>query len=184
MIIEKDNIKCESIFNDERTHRFVWKRVWAKDKPLACVIMLNPCLSDNLMLDETSKRVTNNIGRLESFGGVVVVNLFSKLTQKLDFKWNSNEDLNDSENDYYIKKAVDECKTVIIAWGKAYESNIRVAERADAVLEMLEPYKDRMYMISDGERQGIHPLTPTARKHWELVPFSPPVKETDEVVTE
>lgn len=184
MIIEKDNIKCESIFNDEHTHRFVWKRVWAKDKPLACVIMLNPCLADNLIADTTTNLVINNVARLETFGGVVVVNLFSKLTPKLDFKWNSNEELNDSENDYYIKKSVDECKTTIIAWGKSYESNIRVAERADEVLEMLEPYKDRMYVITDGEKIGHHPLSPAIRKHWDLVPFSPPVKETDEVLAE
>ena len=49
MITEKDTIKCESIFNEERTHRYLWKRVWDKDKPLISVIMLNPSQADNII---------------------------------------------------------------------------------------------------------------------------------------
>ena len=52
--VEKDTIKCESVFNDTRTHRFLWKRVWNKDLPLACVIMLNPCQADNIITDTTT----------------------------------------------------------------------------------------------------------------------------------
>ena len=64
MITEKDTIKCEAVFNDEKTHRFLWKRVWNKDKPLACVIMLNPCLSDNIVTDTTTSLVVNNVAML------------------------------------------------------------------------------------------------------------------------
>ena len=56
MITEKDTIKCESIFNDERTHRYLWKRVWDKDKPIISVIMLNPSQSDNIITDTTTGR--------------------------------------------------------------------------------------------------------------------------------
>ena len=52
MLNEKDTIRCESVFNDDRTHRFLWKRVWDKDKPIACVIMLNPCIADNIINDD------------------------------------------------------------------------------------------------------------------------------------
>jgi hypothetical protein len=65
MNTEKTIIKCESIFNDDHTHRFSWKRVWNKDKPLAAVIMLNPCLSDNIITDTTTTLVVNNIARLD-----------------------------------------------------------------------------------------------------------------------
>jgi len=54
MINEKETIKCEAIFNDEHTHRFLWRRVWNKDKPLACVIMLNPCMADGIITDTTT----------------------------------------------------------------------------------------------------------------------------------
>ena len=172
MITEKDTIKCEAIFNDEHTHRYLWKRVWNKDKPLATVIMLNPCLSDNIVTDTTTTFVVNNVARLESYGGVIIVNLYSMLATKLSFRWNSDEDLNGEENDTYIKKAAEEASTVILAWGKASNINARIEKRAVQVINLLEKYHDKLYMISDGERIGLHPLTPAIRQMWELVPFS------------
>lgn len=172
MINEKNTIKCEAVFNDEHTHRFQWRRVWAKDKPLAAVLMLNPCQADTLVTDATTTYVVNNVARLEEYGGVVVVNLFSQLTTKLRFRWNSDEDLNEPENDTYIKRAAEECGVVILAWGKASETNQRIANRADQVLALLEEYQDKLCVISDGERRGLHPLTPTIRSQWILEPFS------------
>lgn len=171
MITEKEVIKCEAIFNDDRTHRYMWKRVWDKDKPMATVIMLNPCLSDNIVTDTTTTLVVNNVARLESYGGVIIVNLYSMLATKLSFRWNSDEDLNGDENDSYIKKAAEEASVVILAWGRAGNTNARIEERAVQVINLLEPYHDKLYMISDGERIGMHPLTPSLRQMWELVPF-------------
>jgi len=61
MKTEKDVIKCESIYSDDREHRFVWKRIWNKDKPMAAVIMLNPCHADNYTVDTSTALVVNNI---------------------------------------------------------------------------------------------------------------------------
>ena len=179
MLNEKDTIRCESIFNDERTHRFLWKRVWdSKDKPIACVIMLNPCIADNIITDTTTSLVVNNIARLEKYGGVNIVNLFSLLTSKLNFRWNSDEDLNNPENDAYIKKAALESDVIILAWGKSADSNQRIAARAEHVVAMLAEYKDKMMIITDGEKKSIHPLTPSARQYWELIPFDSLAEET------
>ena len=68
MLTEKDTIKCESVFNEDRTHRYMWKRVWDKDKPLMGVIMLNPCHADNIITDTTTALVVNNVARLEEYG--------------------------------------------------------------------------------------------------------------------
>ena len=171
MIIEKDTIKCESIFNDDHTHRLMWKRVWNKDKPLATVVMLNPCQADNIITDLSTSLSVNNIAKLEEFGGIIIVNLFTILTSKLNFRWNSDEDLNDSENDSYIIKAAEESSTVILAWGKSADTNQRIEKRAQEVIDILEPYKEKLKVISDGERERIHPLTPSARNSWCLVPF-------------
>lgn len=168
MLTEKDTIKCESIFNDDHTHRFLWKRVWSKEKPLACVLMLNPCIADNILLDLTTYLVVNNVARLEEYGGVIVVNLYSKLTSKLNFRWNSDEDLNDAVNDSYIKKAAEECSIVIAAWGKSGETNQRIAERIAEVMELLSGLDEKIYLISDGVRTGLHPLTPSIRQEWFL----------------
>jgi hypothetical protein len=171
MITEKDTIKCEAIFNDNHTHRYLWKRVWNKDKPLAAVIMLNPCMSDNIVTDTTTTLVVNNVARLEKYGGVIIVNLYSLLASKLSFRWNSDEDLNGEENDTYIRKAAEDATAVIIAWGKAINTNARIEERAVQVINLLEPYREKLYVISDGERLGLHPLTPAIRQVWQLVPF-------------
>lgn len=176
MITEKDTIKCESVFNDERTHRFMWRRIWNRDKPLAAVVMLNPSQADNLITDNTTSLVVNNVAALEQFGGVVVVNLFSLLTNKLNFRWNSDEDLNDPENDRYIKRAADECSTVILAWGKAADTNQRIAARADQVLDLLQEHESKLFLLSDGERTGLHPLTPALRSQWILEPFKYPAE--------
>ena len=168
MITEKDTIKCEAVFNDEKTHRFLWKRVWNKDKPLACVIMLNPCLSDNIVTDTTTSLVVNNIAKLGEFGGVSIVNLFSLLTPKLQMRWARDVDINDYGNDTYIKKAADEASIVILAWGKGAELNVRITNRANQVIELLLEHKEKLKVISDGKRQGIHPLTPSCRTQWIL----------------
>ncbi|MBR6790682.1 MAG: DUF1643 domain-containing protein [Oscillospiraceae bacterium] len=168
MPTEKDIIRCESIFNEERTHRFLWKRIWSKDKPLAAVIMLNPCQADNIITDTTSSLVVNNVARLEHFGGVIVVNLFSILTSKLNFRWNSDADLNALENDSYIRKAAEECEQIILAWGRSADTNKRIQERTRKVLDILKPFQDKLVCISDGERSNLHPLTPSLRRHWNL----------------
>lgn len=177
MITEKSTIRCESVFNDEHTHRYLWKQVWNKDKPLVGVVTLNPCQSDNLVMDTTTSLVVNNIARLEEYGGVAIVNLFSQLTTKLNFKWNSDEDLNGPENDHFIQKTADECAAVILAWGKGAATNKRIAARAEQVAEALKPHQEKLFQISDGTRIGLHPLTPSIRSQWLLEPFRFPTKE-------
>ena len=172
MVTEKSIIKCEAVFNQEHTHRFSWKHVWGKDnKGVAAIIMLNPAMSDDIVMDTTSSLVVNNIARLEQFSGVEVLNLYSLLTSKLNFRWNSDEDLNLPENDEYIKKAAASSPCIIVAWGKSADTNKRIASRAKAVLGLLKPYQEKVHVISDGERDGLHPLTPSLRMQWTLKPF-------------
>ena len=172
MLIEKETIRCEAVFDDDRTHRYFWKRVWNKDLPLAAVVMLNPCQADTIITDTTTSLVVNNIAGLEKYGGVVIVNLYSKLTTKLEFRWHADEELNDPENDDYIRKAAEGCETVILAWGRGADSNQRIAVRAQDVLTLLQPFAKKLFVISDGERRFIHPLTPTLRNRWLLEPYT------------
>lgn len=167
MITEKDIIKCEAVFNDSHTHRYLWKRVWDKEKPMVTIIMLNPCQADNIITDTTTSLVVNNIAKLQKFGGLEILNLYSKLTTKLSFN-EPDEELNDKENDSYILKSVEASSKTILAWGKASNSNARIEERAVQVINLLLPYKEKLYMISDGERIGLHPLTPSIRSKWIL----------------
>ena len=185
MVTEKSIIKCEAVFNQEHTHRFSWKHVWGKDnKGVAAIIMLNPAMSDDIVMDTTSSLVVNNIARLEQFSGVEVLNLYSLLTSKLNFRWNSDEDLNLPENDEYIKKAAASSPCIIVAWGKSADTNKRIASRAKAVLGLLKPYQEKVHVISDGERDGLHPLTPSLRMQWTLKPFDWAAHEAAEATKE
>lgn len=169
MITDKNSIKCEAVFNDSRTHRYLWRRVWDKEKPTIAIIMLNPCLSDTVVTDTTTSLVVNNVAKLHDYGGVEILNLYSKLTNKIRFAEESDEELNDVANDEFIVKTVAESSKTILAWGKASNSNARIEERAAQILALLEKHKDKLYMISDGERVGLHPLTPSVRGSWNLV---------------
>lgn len=171
MKIEKETIRCEAVFNEDHTHRYLWKRIWNKDKALATVIMLNPCISDTIVTDTTTFLVVNNLAALERFGGVEIVNLYSKMTNKLSFRWNSDQELNDEENNKYIQQAVSESVEVVVAWGRADKTNRRVEKRVKEVMKLLEPYKEKISVISDGERKNLHPLTPEVRSHWILEPI-------------
>ncbi len=171
-VIEKDVIRCEAVFDSGKNHRFLLKRTWNKDAPVAMVITINPNTSTNLIYDATTQYTMNNIARLGNYGGVVMVNLYSRLTSKLDFKNNSLEELNHPVNDEYILKAASEAEVIIIAYGKGIESNKHITERAAEVIKLLEPHKNKMKLISDGKSMvGAHPLHPSVRKGWVLVDF-------------
>ena len=145
---------------------------------MAAVICLQPSLSDNIIQDTTTALTVNNIARLEVYGGVMILNLYSMLTNKLSFRYNSDEELNHKENDACILKAAAECDTIILAWGKGGNTNERIASRAAQVMQLLEPYKDKLYVISDGERSFLHPLTPGIRSSWLLVKYDPDAVES------
>ena len=177
---ESSTIKAEAYFNKEHTHRYLWRRVWDKDKPLACVITLNPCMADTIVTDTTTYLIVNNVANLERFGGVEIVNLFSMLTKKLNFRWNSTEEMTDETNDGFIQKSANDCESVIIAWGKCAETNMHINERAIEVINLLEEFHDKMYLLDDGEKVGCHPLFPGLRKSWNLVKFTDvPTTHTD-----
>ena len=169
---ETSTIKAEAYFNKEHTHRYLWRRVWDKDKPLACVITLNPCMADTIIMDTTTFLIVNNVANLEKYGGVEIVNLFSMLTKRLNFRWNSSEEMTDETNDGFIQKSASDCESVIIAWGKCAETNMHINERALEVINLLSEFKDKMYLLDDGENIGFHPLSPSLRKMWGLAKFT------------
>lgn len=184
MNIEKETIKCEAVFSDDRKNRYSWRRIWDKDKPIACVIMLNPCIADTIICDTTTYLVVNNVARLETFGGVEIVNLFSQVTNKLNFRWNDPKELTDETNDDYIMKAATDAGAIILAWGKGAATNQHISNRAVEVINLLEKFKDKTYLISVGEEHGYHPLSPAVRAQWPLTKLEDTGKTTHEKTSE
>ena len=79
-------------------------------------------MADTIVTDTTTFLVVNNLAALERFGGVEIANLYSKLTSKLNFRWNTDQELNEEENNSYIQQAAAECSEIIIAWGEQTET--------------------------------------------------------------
>ena len=176
MKTETANIKSKALFSDDRSHRLLLRKEWDKTKKTAMIIMINPNTADTLNMDLTTMLVINNLNEL-GFGCVNIANLYSKIMPKLSLRFNSDEDLLHEENDVIIQQYAQMSDAVIIAWGTAGNTSQRVRDRKDELLEVLEPYANKLYQIGE---KGYHPLTPAIRTNWELEPYNLEVDENVE----
>ncbi len=92
MKITETKIRSKSVFSDDEEHRLLLHKEWDKQKPSAMIIMINPNSADDLNIDTTTMLVMNNLNRL-GYGSVDVVNLYTKITSKIHFRFNADEDL-------------------------------------------------------------------------------------------
>ena len=176
MKTETANIKSKALFSDDRMHRLLLRKEWDKTKKTAMIIMINPNTADTLNMDLTTMLVINNLNEL-GFGCVNITNLYSKIMPKLSLRFNSDEDLLHEENDTVIQQYATMSDAVIIAWGTAGNTSQRVRDRKDELLEVLEPYANKLYQIGE---KGYHPLTPIIRTNWKLEPYDLEVDENVE----
>ena len=63
----------EVIYNDPRTHRYLLRKHWNRDKPSATIIMIYPSTSTGVTVDRKTMLVLQNLERL-NFGRVYIVN--------------------------------------------------------------------------------------------------------------
>ena len=165
-------IKSKAIFSDNREHRLLLCKEWDKNKPKATIILINPNTADTLNIDNTTMLIINNLNQL-GFGSADIVNMYSRIALKLYFRFNSDDDLLDSENDEIILKSAEKSDRIIVAWGSVGNNSQRVKDRQKSILEMLADYNDKICIITDGETiKGYHPLTPKVRESWILKPYS------------
>ena len=169
---ETATIKCEALFNKDKTHRYALTKSWGDDsKPFAVVISICPSVDYNIKTDLTCQLVTNNLYAL-GFSGFTLLNLFSKVGT--DFKKVSNTaDLYDKETDKMILSACEAADIIILAWGKISGKSKEIGKRASEVISMLAPYAEKMNFISDDSgRSELHPLTPSLRYSWNFSKYS------------
>ena len=164
MKTETSNIRSKAIFSDDGEHRLLLWKEWDKDKPTAMIIMINPSTADTLNMDLTTMLTINNLNVL-GYGSVNIVNLYSRITDKLSLRFNSDEDLLDENNDGVIVKYAEKSDVIIIAWGCVGNHSQRIRERQAELLKRLESHADRLYQIGD---KRYHPLTLSIRCEWKL----------------
>jgi len=175
MLTEKVNMKTETIFSDDRSHRYLLRKEWDVKKPKATIIMTNASTADILMMDYTTLYIMNNLVQMD-FGTVEIVNLVSKTTTKLHVKEDMGEVMDPVNLDHIVRSA-EKADEIIIAWGKLGENNKRVRDLQESLLEHLKPFRDKLYEIADGEgHSGFHPLAPQIRFSWILKKYEAPKK--------
>lgn len=159
MLTEKAILKTETVFSEDRRHRYLLRKEWDTKKPRATIVMTNPSSADLMTMDYTTLYIINNVVRLD-FGSVDIVNMVSKITTRLDVK-NDIDSKADRENIDFIVKSADKADKVIIAWGKLGENNKKVRDLQESLLETLRPFKEKLYIIaSNNGEDGFHPLAP------------------------
>ena len=168
MIRENAVIKCESLFDKNKQHRYSTSKVWSDQKPLAAVISIAPSSDYNVSADLTSQLIQNNLNGL-GFGSYTLTNLFSKIGT--DFKkLTSTAGLYDKDTDKMIVASCEAADKIIIAWGKVTAKNKMISKRADEVTALIAPFTDKIYFLADSTgRSDLHPLTPALRHQWFLV---------------
>lgn len=167
MKTETTTLKSKALFSDDMKHRLLLRREWDKTRKSALVIMINPNTADTMYSDMTTMLVMNNLSAL-GFGSVNIVNLYSRITNKLSLRFNSDADLIDNEADGVINQYAAMSDAIVIAWGSVGNNSQRVRERQEEILTKLSSYKNKMYKIG---AEGYHPLTPAVRCGWELEPY-------------
>ena len=170
MITEKSVIRCESVFSDDKAYRYLLAKTWDKSKPAATVISISPSGFYNVESDNTTMLIQNNLSKL-GFGGMELVNLLAGINVDAKRLKSIAEEVGD-ENDSFIVESVKKTAFTVLAWGKISNVNKLFEIREKEVLELLEPYTDKIKVISDCTgRECLHPLTPSVRNEWFLCPF-------------
>ena len=167
MLEETTTIRSKAIFSDDKEHRLLLRKEWDSEKPTAMVIMINPNTADTVNFDMTTMLVLNNVSRL-GFGSVNIVNLYSKIMEKLNLRFNGDDELIHDEADEIIQQYAAMSDAIIIAWGTIGKNTLRVRERQKYLLELIKQHAGKMYKIG---RNACNPLTPAVRREWTLEPY-------------
>ena len=144
MKTETTQIKSKALFSDDGLHRLLLRKEWDKNKKTSMIITINPNTADMLNMDLTTMLVINNLNKL-GFGSVNIVNLYSKIMPKLSLRFNSDDDLIDSETDTIIEQYAAMSNAIIIAWGSVGNNSQRVRDRQTELLEMLSKHENKLY---------------------------------------
>ncbi|HBT73214.1 MAG TPA: hypothetical protein DEB37_13480 [Lysinibacillus sp.] len=169
----KSILKTEVIYDDEMKNKYVVKKEWDKSKRKALILMKSAGLTDEIVQDQTTMYVMNNLTKL-GYGSVVIMNLFPSLEGK---ETNGAA----TENLKFIQEEVTKVDDVIIAVGTGIETNKEAQKRLHMIVAILLDKKAMILQIECPKgRKGFHPLYPAVKNGWKLVPYEvPSIEQTD-----
>ncbi|MEI2446057.1 DUF1643 domain-containing protein [Priestia megaterium] len=164
MKIKKGTIKTEVTYDYEMKNKYLIRKEWDKNKKKALVIMKSAGQADEIVQDQTTMYVVNNLSKLE-YGVVEIVNLFPTI---------EGEETKESavENLKHIQQAIGRVDDVIIGVGKGVEKNKKAIERLNIILAILLDKKASIFQLeANFGQKGFHPLYPALKQRWKLVPY-------------
>lgn len=162
--IIKSIIKTEVTYDDETKNKYLIRKEWDKNKKKALILMKNTGQADEIVQDQTTMYVINNLSKLE-YGMVYIVNLFPSIDGT-----ESKESA--IENMKCIQEVIGRVDDVIIAVGKGVENNKKAIERLNMIVAIFLDKKANILQIeTDYGRKGFHPLYPALKNKWKLVPY-------------
>ncbi len=163
MLVEKNMLKSDLSYNDDKSKRYLLRIEWDKTKKKACVIMLSAGKANGLFFDRTTNNVIENLVESD-YGSVDILNLFSSLDTKI-------EEESDNDNLKMIDTSAKNSDIVIFAAGTGHKGDKRVQKRQKDVFAILKRYDKKLFCIADSNGQKFyHPLCPKVKK-WNLVKF-------------
>lgn len=154
-------VETTAIFSRDSQHRYLLTKTWDTQKSAVTILMIKAGTADLVCEDTTTMLCVANAYK-SGFGSIQIVNLFSSVAD--------NAFTTDKVNDATIIKCCSETDKIILAFGtgKLHE------ERKQQVITALDAYKDKFLCIADEKgRTMFHPLAPSVRKQWLLVPYVP-----------
>lgn len=173
MKIIKSIIRTEVIYDEEMKNKYLVRKEWDKSKRKAFILMKNAGQADEIVQDQTTMYVINNLAKLD-YGSVIIMNLFPSL---------EGEDTNEpaTENLKCVQEEITKVDDVIIAVGTGIETNKEALKRLNMIVAILLDKKATILQIECPKgRRGFHPLYPAVKNEWKLVPYeTPPVKQDD-----
>ena len=162
MNTERSTIVVEVLLNEEKTERYLYKRIWSKAKTpkLACVMTIHPGSNDPNSMDLTTMLIANSIYEM-GYDGFLSVNLTSKLQQKRKISANDFSEENESAileafNDEQVEK-------IIVAVGSSIKTNKEVNAKLKSIIAQLPEERQKRVEVLVGLDGPVHPLTPIAR---------------------
>ncbi|WP_144788538.1 DUF1643 domain-containing protein [Lysinibacillus fusiformis] len=169
----KSTIKTEVTYDDEMKNKYIVRKEWDKNKRKALILMKNAGQADEIVQDQTTMYVVNNLAKLD-YGSVIIMNLYPS-TEGQD----SNESA--TNNLMCVQEEVTKVDDVIIAVGTGIETNKEALKRLHMIVAILLDKKANILQIECPKgRRGFHPLYPAVKNEWKLVAYEvPPVEHFD-----
>ena len=155
-----------AVMDDAKEYRYLFECSWSLGNRFVTFILLNPSIGNVTQTDPTLARCMY-YAKLWGYDGFKVVNLFAYISTD-PTRLNEVRDPIGPENDRYIRIAVDQSETVVLAWGSNITSECS-KQRMQETLELVRHKRPQCLKMTKDGNYPQHPLY--LPKNLEPIPY-------------